>query len=55
MSDADVIVAGAGNAALCAAFAAKDAGARVVVLERAPEPERGGNSFFHGRCDALRL
>ena len=43
----DVIVIGAGNAAFCAALAAKDAGARrVLVLERAPEEEAGGNSRF---------
>ncbi|HIM87680.1 MAG TPA: FAD-dependent oxidoreductase, partial [Gammaproteobacteria bacterium] len=42
----DVCVAGAGNAALCAAIAAADNGARVLVLERAPEPENGGNSRF---------
>jgi tricarballylate dehydrogenase len=45
---ADVIVVGAGNAALCAALAAADEGARVVVLERAPVEERGGNSAFTG-------
>ena len=44
----DVIVAGAGNAALCAAMAAADEGASVLVLERAPEYLRGGNSFFTG-------
>src|ERR1700722_19460522 len=42
----DVVVVGAGNAALCAALAAAQAGARVKVLERAPEPEGGGNSRF---------
>ena len=44
----DVVVAGAGNAALCAALAAADEGASVLVLERAPEYLRGGNSFFTG-------
>jgi tricarballylate dehydrogenase len=43
---ADVAVVGAGNAALCAALAAAEAGAKVVVLETAPEGERGGNSAY---------
>jgi tricarballylate dehydrogenase len=43
---ADVLVVGAGNAAMCAALAARDAGADVLVLERAPEAERGGNTAF---------
>ncbi|MEM7542897.1 MAG: FAD-dependent tricarballylate dehydrogenase TcuA [Pseudomonadota bacterium] len=42
----DVIVIGAGNAAACTALAAAEAGARVAVLETAPEPLRGGNSSF---------
>ena len=42
----DVVVVGAGNAALCAALAAREAGASVIVLERAPFAERGGNTFF---------
>lgn len=44
----EVIVVGAGNAALCAAVSAAQAGARVTVLERAPEAHRGGNSAFSG-------
>jgi len=44
----DVIVVGAGNAALCAALSAQEAGARVLVLERAPESDRGGNSAHSG-------
>ncbi len=43
---ADVVVEGAGNAALCAALAARDQGASVTVLERDGEDERGGNSRF---------
>ena len=41
---ADVVVAGGGNAALCAAIEASLRGARVLLLERAPEYLRGGNS-----------
>ena len=44
--DADVIVVGAGNAAFCAALSARDQGADVVVLERAPVDEAGGNTTF---------
>jgi tricarballylate dehydrogenase len=39
-----VVVIGGGNAALVSALAAADAGARVLLLERAPAVMRGGNS-----------
>lgn len=42
----DVVVVGGGNAALCAAVSAAEEGARTLLLERAPEAERGGNSRF---------
>lgn len=44
----DVIVVGGGNAALCAALSANEAGARALVLEASPKEERGGNSRFAG-------
>jgi tricarballylate dehydrogenase len=46
MESYDVVVVGAGNAALCAALSAAENGARVVVLEKASVEERGGNSLF---------
>src|SRR3990172_7640483 len=42
----DVIVVGGGNAGMCAALAAREQGARILVLEKAPEAWRGGNGFF---------
>ena len=44
----DVVVVGAGNAALCAALAAREQGASVLVLEKASRPEQGGNCPFTG-------
>jgi tricarballylate dehydrogenase len=44
--NADVIVVGAGNAAFCAALAAQEQGAKVIMCEAAPEDESGGNSRF---------
>ena len=46
--DYDVIVVGAGNAALGAALAAREEGANVLVLEKAPVALRGGNTYFTG-------
>ena len=40
----DVLIAGGGNAALCAALSAAEAGAEVQLLEAAPRHFRGGNS-----------
>lgn len=44
----DVLVVGAGNAAMCAALSARSEGARVLMLEAAPFEERGGNSHYTG-------
>ena len=41
----DVVVLGGGNAALCAALTAREAGASVLILEAAPREWRGGNSM----------
>ena len=47
--DYDVIVVGGGNAAFAAAVSAKENGAkRVLVLEKAPKEQRGGNTHFSG-------
>ena len=46
MNDFDVIIVGAGNAAFCAALAARESGATVLMLERAPQELSGGNSRF---------
>ena len=44
----DVVVIGAGNAALTAALSAIETGASVLIIEKAPFHLRGGNSFFSG-------
>jgi tricarballylate dehydrogenase len=49
MADYDVIVVGAGNAALAAAVSAREQGARrVVALEKASKDLRGGNTHYSG-------
>src|SRR5689334_20630043 len=40
----DVLVVGGGNAALCAALMAREAGSSVLLLEASPREWRGGNS-----------
>lgn len=42
----DVVVVGSGNAGASAALAAREAGARVLVVEKAPSAWTGGNSYF---------
>ena len=62
MRDADVIVVGSGNAAMCAGIAALDAGASVLMVEKAGPDLAGGNSkytagamrFAYGGFDDLR-
>lgn len=46
MASRKVVVVGGGNAALCAALAAREQGAEVLVLERADRGSRGGNTTF---------
>src|SRR5437879_13764127 len=48
MPTSDVLVIGKGNAALCAALAAREQGASVTMLEAASPEEAGGNSAFAG-------
>ena len=49
MADYDVIVVGAGNAACAAAVSAREQGAaRVLLLEKASEEMRGGNTHYSG-------
>lgn len=44
--DYDVVVVGGGNTALLSALSAQETGAKVLVLEKAPKAQRGGNGCF---------
>jgi len=44
--ETDVAIVGAGNAALCAALAAQEQAAEVLIVERADKKQRGGNSAY---------
>ena len=46
MNDADVVIVGSGNAALCAAIAALEQGASVLIVEKAKQNLAGGNSKY---------
>lgn len=47
--EADVVIIGAGNAAMCAAISARENGATTIVLEKANQTEKGGNTTYtHG-------
>ena len=47
--ESDVVVVGLGAAGVAAAVTAHDLGAKVVVLEKAPEGEEGGNTRVAGQ------
>ncbi len=51
----DVLVAGGGNAALCAAITARQHGARVLLIEHAPRALRGGNSRHTRNLRAMHM
>ena len=42
----DVVVVGFGNAAQAAAYSARQTGAKTLIIEKAPEKKRGGNTRF---------
>jgi tricarballylate dehydrogenase len=44
----DIVVVGGGNAGMVAAIEAKNAGADVLLIEKAPKKARGGNSRLSG-------
>ncbi len=47
--EADVVIVGFGGAGAAAAITASDLGARVLMLEKAPEGEEGGNTRIAGQ------
>ena len=47
--EADVVVVGFGAAGVAAAVTAHDLGAKVVILEKAPEGQEGGNTRVAGQ------
>src|SRR5690625_4602405 len=49
----DVLIVGAGNAAMCAALSARGCGADVTVVEAAPKEHRGGNTAY--TAGAMRI
>ena len=51
----DVLVVGGGNAALCAAITAREAGCSVLLLEHAPKAFRGGNSRHTRNLRAMHI
>ena len=46
--EADIVILGTGGAGLCAAITAAREGADVLVLEKAPEEDQGGNTRVSG-------
>ena len=44
----DVLVVGGGNAALTAALSAQEQGGKILLIEKSPKINRGGNSAFSG-------
>ncbi len=53
--DYDVLVVGGGNAALCAAITARQAGCSVLLCEHAPRAFRGGNSRHTRNLRAMHV
>src|ERR1700746_2930875 len=47
--EADVVVVGFGAAGVAASVTAHDLGAKIVILEKAPEGQEGGNTRVAGQ------